>query len=96
MKYEVRKDRKEQDFEISDFRKVSSRGAVLAVVLGLAALFLVSAGIYGWWHGEFSGLQKVADYIRDPMWLIVGYFFGVKYEQGNNNSGSNGDARSSL
>jgi hypothetical protein len=78
MRFEVRKDPDEPDFEIVDFRCVSTRGIIVAVLLGLATLFFVGAAIYGGWHGDFSGLAAVADYAQLPLGMLLGYYFGVR------------------
>jgi hypothetical protein len=95
MRFEVRKEPNEPDFEIVEFRCVSTRGAIVAVLLGLTTLFLIGAGIYGWWHNDFSGLTAVADYTKVPLGMLLGYYFGVRYEQGNQ-AGANGDAGGGL
>lgn len=95
MRFEVRKEPNEPDFEILDFRCVSTRGAIVAVLLGLAALFFIGAGLYGWQHDDFSGLDAVANYIKVPLGMLLGYYFGVRYEQGNQ-AGANGDAGGGL
>jgi len=95
MRYEVKREPSEPDFEVREFRCISTRRVVVAVLLGLAALFLTGAAIYGWWHGDFNGLREVADYVRDPMWVLVGYYFGVRNEQ-IDHARPNGDAKGGI
>lgn len=95
MRFEVRKEPNEPDFEVLDFRRVSTRGAIVAWLLGLATLFFVGAAIYGWRHGDFSGLAAVASYAQGPVGMLLGYYFGVRDEQGNQ-AGANGDAGGGL
>lgn len=91
MRFEVRKDPNEPDFEIAKFRCFSTRGAIVAVTLLLCAAFLIGAGIHGWLEDDFSGLAAVADYVQWPMAALFGYFFGVRSEQANK-AGADGDA----
>ena len=95
MRFEVSREPNEPDFEIREFRCLSTRGAIVAVLLGLATLFFIGAALHGWWHGDFSGLAAVADYTKVPLGMLLGYYFGVRYEQGNQ-ARADGDAGGGL
>lgn len=95
MRFEVRKEPNEPDFEIRDFRCISTRGAIAAVLLGLGTLFFVGAAVYGLLHEDFSGLSAVASYTQIPLGMLLGYYFGVRNEQGNQ-ARPDGDAGGGL
>jgi hypothetical protein len=64
-------------------------------LLGLTTLFFIGAAVYGWRHGDFSGPAAVADYTKVPLGMLLGYYFGVRYEQGNQ-ARPDGDAGGGL
>jgi hypothetical protein len=95
MKYEVREEPGKPDFDVKDFRCVSTRGAIVTALLILATVFLVGAAVYGLLHNDFSGLAAVANYLQLPLGMLLAYYFGVQNGQGNY-ARPDGDASSGI
>ena len=69
-----------EDFKITavHIQEHSTRDFVTKWILYLATAFIMAAGVYGAYMGEFSALTAVVMAVEAPVFTILGYYFGKK------------------
>lgn len=73
------------DFEIKKMEVIETTGTrrLLTVILTcMCAGFLVAAGFYSLTVGEFSSLRAVFEYTKEPLAMLLGYYFGANSRYG--------------
>jgi len=83
MKFEVRgtHDENENALEVSGFKIIQEskmRGMIAFLIIIACLVFLAGSALYGIAQGDFKELESVASYIQAPLYMVTGYYFGVK------------------
>jgi hypothetical protein len=84
MKLEMRRPKNSNnEIEVNKFEivgEIKTRGMIALTVVSICSGFLVGSAVYGIVQGNFVALETVMAYVQTPIGILIGYYFGKKYE----------------